>query len=207
MSKQKKTTKIEPKFYTMIDSEEIYLNEMCQKGWKPVEIFLGIFFVFEKCEPGEYIARVTTTIDVEKGRSSKRKRRFLTEYLTDSGAEIIHETNLDAGTRIYAIRPAALGEFEINTDTDSLIADYQARRKFHIIFSIFAAVIFVLALGHGCFFTYKAIKVSDDCIMNSAYIEFFSAAWMLACFIAIVIPIGKYNRKIRELLEKREIEE
>lgn len=202
-----KDKKVVPKFYTMIDSEEIYLNEMCQKGWKPVEIFLGIFFCFERCEPGEYIARVTTTIDAEKGKNSKQKRQFLTEYLTDSGAEIVHETNLDAGTRIYAIRPAALGEFEINTDTDSLIADYQARRKFHIILSVFSVVIFVLALGYGCFFTYEAKKMGDDVIMHSAYIEFFSAAWMLVCFILFIIPVGKYNRKIRKLREKREIEE
>lgn len=202
-----KDKKVVPKFYTMIDSEEIYLNEMCQKGWKPVEIFLGIFFCFKKCEPGEYIARVTTTIDAEKGKNSKQKRQFLTEYLTDSGAEIVHETNIDAGTRIYAVRPAALGEFEINTDTDSLIADYQARRKFHIMWAVFSAVILVLALGYGCFFAYEAKTLGDDVIMHSAYIEFVSAAWMLICLIALVIPIGKYNRKIRELREKREIEE
>ena len=202
-----KNKKIEPKLYTMIDNEEIYLNQMCEKGWKPVEIFLGIFFCFERCEPGEYIARVTTTMDTEKGRSTKEKRRFLTEYLTDSGAEIVHETNIDAGSRIYAVRPAALGPFEINTDTDSLIADYQARRKFHIIWTVIAGVLFLMAMTFGVLFTREAMELGDSDIMRSAYIEFASAALLLVCFIAVVIPIGKYNRKIRELREKREFEE
>lgn len=202
-----KDKKVVPKFYAMIDNEEIYLNEMCQKGWKPVEIFLGIFFCFERCEPGEYIARVTTTIDAAKGKNSKQKRQFLTEYLTDSGAEIVHETNIDAGTRIYAIRPAALGEFEINTDTDSLIADYEARRKFHIMWAVFSGVMFLLAMACGILFTHDAKVLDDAAILGSAYIEFASAALLLVCFIAVVIPIGKYNRRIRELREKREIEE
>ena len=202
-----KNKKIEPKLYTMIDNEEIYLNQMCEKGWKPVEIFLGIFFCFERCEPGEYIARVTTTMDTEKGRSTKEKRRFLTEYLTDSGAEIVHETNIDAGSRIYAVRPAALGPFEINTDTDSLIADYQARRKFHIIWTVIAGVLFLMAMTFGVLFTREAMELGDSDIMRSAYIEFASAALLLVCFIAVVIPIGKYNRKIRQLREKREFEE
>ena len=202
-----KNKKIEPKLYTMIDNEEIYLNQMCENGWKPVEIFLGIFFCFERCEPGEYIARVTTTMDTEKGRSTKEKRRFLTEYLTDSGAEIVHETNIDAGSRIYAVRPAALGPFEINTDTDSLIADYQARRKFHIIWTVIAGVLFLMAMTFGVLFTREAMELGDSDIMRSAYIEFASAALLLVCFIAVVIPIGKYNRKIRQLREKREFEE
>lgn len=202
-----KNKKIEPNLYTMIDNEEIYLNQMCEKGWKPVEIFLGIFFCFERCEPGEYIARVTTTMDTEKGRSTKEKRRFLTEYLTDSGAEIVHETNIDAGSRIYAVRPAALGPFEINTDTDSLIADYQARRKFHIIWTVIAGVLFLMAMTFGVLFTREAMELGDSDIMRSAYIEFASAALLLVCFIAVVIPIGKYNRKIRQLREKREFEE
>ncbi len=202
-----KNKKIEPKLYTMIDNEEIYLNQMCEKGWKPVEIFLGIFFCFERCEPGEYIARVTTTMDTEKGRSTKEKRRFLTEYLTDSGAEIVHETNIDAGSRIYAIRPASLGAFEINTDTDSLIADYQARRKFHIIWTVIAGVLFLMGMTFGLLFMREAMELGDSDIMRSAYIEFASAALLLVCFIAVVIPIGKYNRKIRELREKREFEE
>lgn len=202
-----KNKKIEPKFFAMIDNEEIYLNKMCQKGWKPVEIFLGIFFCFERCEPGEYIARVTTTMDTAKGRSTKEKRQFLTEYLTDSGAEIVHETNIDAGTRIYAVRPAALGPFEINTDTDSLIADYEARRKFHIIWTVIAGVLFLTGMAFGLLFAWEAMEMGDRFILRSAYIEFASAAMLLVCFIAVVIPIGKYSRKIRELREKREFEE
>ena len=47
-------------FCLTIDREEELLNEMCAQGWKPVKIWLGLWFRFERCEPGEYIARVTT---------------------------------------------------------------------------------------------------------------------------------------------------
>ena len=57
-----------------IDQEEEYLNKMCAQGWKPVKIMLGLWFTFEKCEPGEYIVRVTTGID-PKGRKASRERR------------------------------------------------------------------------------------------------------------------------------------
>ena len=107
-----------------IDQEEEYLNKMCAQGWKPVKIMLGLWFTFEKCEPGEYIVRVTTGIDPKGRKASRERRERMIEFLTDSGAEIVPETNVDAKTRIYAVRPARLGAFEINTDIDALIADY-----------------------------------------------------------------------------------
>lgn len=207
MRKQKKPTKIEPKFYVMIDKEEIYLNEMCRKGWKPTEIFLGIFFVFEKCEPGEYIARVTTAVDADSGKATKEKRRLLTEYLTDSGAEIVHETNIDADTRIYAIRPAALGAFDINTDTDSLMADYCARRKFYAIWAVIAGLMALVALLLGVSFAWEAKEMGEASALRGACMEFVCAAGLLLLLIALIIPIGKYNRRLRELRRKRELEE
>lgn len=201
------------RMYLTIDQEEIFLNHMCQKGWKPVKIFLGGFFIFERCEPGKYIARVTSTIAPKGGKASKERREQITEILTDSGAEIVHETNIDASTRIYAIRPSSLGEFEINTDTDSLIADYRARRKYHILCSILSAQFFIMALMFGWSFYndyyttlyYNHININSS--LTAAYMEFSCAVFLLVCFVALSIPIFQYSRRIKELRKKREIEE
>ena len=201
-----RTTKF--RMYATIDREEIFLNDMCQSGWKPVKIFMGMFFVFERCEPHEYIARVTSAIDPDHKEASKKRREQITEILTDSGAEIVRETNIDAATRIYAIRPTSLGEFEINTDIDSLIADCRARRRYHINLAVFSALIFVAAffLGTDMMSDY-AMSNQSGVTLVGAYVEFSCAALMLVLLVVVVIPISKYSRKIKELRAKREIEE
>ena len=50
----------------------------------------------------------------------------------------------------------------------------------------------------------------NDCdrrTMISACMEFLSAAVLLACFIALLMPIPSYSKKLRELRGKREFEE
>lgn len=197
---KKKTTKI--RAYLTIDREEEFLNEMCQKGWKPVKIILGMFFKFERCEPGEYIARVTTSMKTNKRDSGKQKRDRMIEFLTDSGAEIVPEINIDAGTRIYAIRPASMGEFEINTDIAALIADYSSRRKYHRVVAIAALIIAIIAITFGVLFTWLYGYVCD-----SAVVEFVCAGIELLLSILVAIPIRKYSRKIKELQAQREFQE
>ncbi len=197
---KKKTTKI--RAYLTIDREEQFLNEMCQKGWKPVKIILGMFFKFERCQPGEYIARVTTSMKTNKRDSGKKKREQMIEFLTDSGAEIVPEINIDAGTRIYAIRPASMGEFEINTDIAALIADYSSRRKYHRLLAIAALVIAIIGIAFGLLFTHL-----DGYVCSSAMLEFVMAGLELLLSILVTIPIPKYSRKIKELREQSEVQE
>lgn len=195
----KKATIIKLRAYATIDREEVFLNEMCAQGWKPVKIILGMIFLFEKCEPGEYIARVASAIDPNDRNAIKKRREQMTEYLTDSGAEIIPEINVDSGTRIYAIRRADMGEFEINTDIDALITEYTARRKYHIYSAIISAVL--CAIG-----TFISIRMKMD-NYGGANMEFFWSAVLFICFWVMVIPIPSYTRVIKELQEKRKFEE
>ena len=197
---KKKTTKI--RAYLTIDREEEFLNEMCQKGWKPVKIILGAFFKFERCQPGEYISRVTTSMKTNKTDSGKQKRERMIEFLTDSGAEIVPELNVDAGTRIYAVRPASMGEFEINTDIAALIADYSSRRKYHRMVAIAALIIAIIAITFGVLFTWLYGYVCD-----AAVVEFVCAGIELLLSILVAIPIRKYSRKIKELQAQREFQE
>ena len=191
-----------------IDQEEEYLNKMCAQGWKPVKIMLGLWFTFEKCEPGEYIVRVTTGIDPKGRKASRERRERMIEFLTDSGAEIVPEINVDAKTRIYAVRPARLGAFEINTDIDALIADYTARRRYHIGWSLAAALFFVIGVLEGAFMA-AMYRVPEGTYVDlaCACLEFIAAALLLLTFVCLLLPIPSYTRKIRKLKEQRQIEE
>ena len=191
-----------------IDQEEEYLNKMCAQGWKPVKIMLGLWFTFEKCEPGEYIVRVTTGIDPKGRKASRERRERMIEFLTDSGAEIVPETNVDAKTRIYAVRPASMGDFEINTDIDALIADYTARRRYHIDWSLAAALFFVTGVLEGAFMV-AMYRTAEGTYVDlvCACLEFIGAALLLLSFVCLIVPIPSYTRKIRELKEQRQIEE
>ena len=205
-TEKQKITKF--RVYATIDREEIFLNEMCAQGWKPVKIILGAWFQFEKCQPGEYITRVTTCVDPKGRKASKDRRNQLSEILTESGAEIIPETNVDASTRIYAVQRADRGNFEINTDIDSLICEYTGRRRYHIIFSVVAAAFLACSVFLGSMMVYDyLINDGDRRTMISACMEFLSAAVLLACFIALLMPIPSYSKKLRELRGKREFEE
>lgn len=208
--KKKNKPKIITKFraYASIDREEIFLNEMCAQGWKPVEIILGMWFIFQKCELGEYIARVTTCVDPKGRKAGKKRREQLTEFLTESGAEIIPETNIDAGTRIYAVRRADMGEFEINTDIDSLLCEYTGRRRYHIVCSVLLLACFVLIAFWGCSMVHEYMLSPDERFhLSLACMEFVCAAVELLCFVVMLMPVPGYSRKIKELKSRREFEE
>ena len=196
------------RLYATVDREEIFLNEMCAQGWKPVRIILGAWFQFEKCQPGEYIARVTTCVDPKGCKASRQRRDQLSEFLTESGAEIISEVNIDASTRIYAVRKADRGDFEINTDIDSLICEYSGRRRYQIIFSFAAAVFLAFSVFFGSVMAYDyLIHTGDSRTLMSVCVEFLCAALLLVCFMVLLVPVPSYTKKIKELRRKREFEE
>lgn len=195
---KKTTTKF--RSYLTIDREEQFLNEMCQKGWKPVKIILGVFFKFERCKPGEYIARVTTTTKGDGTEADQQKRTQLIEFLTDSGAEIIPNTHDEGDLRIYAIRPASMGEFEIYTDTESLIEEYTSRLKYHRIAGIFGMVSLVMLTQLDCY-TASPNDIVGLCL--SLTVAVLGLITMLSGFI----PVFKYRRKIKELKAQRNVNE
>ena len=208
MNVEKKQTVTRFRAYATIDREETFLNEMCVEGWKPIKITLGAWFRFEKCQPGEYIARVTTCVDPKGKKESRKRREQLTEYLTESGAEIIPETNIDAGTRIYAVRRADMGDFEINTDIDSQISEYTGRRRYHLVFGAALLVFFVLFLFLGSTMVYDYMLNPDERFhLSYACIEYACAAVELVCGLVLLLPVPKYSKKIRELKSRRTIEE
>ncbi len=131
-----KETKSVFKFNLSIEQDENYINQMAEKGWKLVRIFLGVVFHFEKCEPDEYICRAMFV--------KSKERDDICEILVDSGAEIIHDANPEGNMHIYAIRKKELGEFTLNNTIDSKVAEYKNKVKYYLYFGIIFFIIGII---------------------------------------------------------------
>jgi len=115
--------------YDLMAIEE-YMNNMIASGWKPVSISGGTKLSFVACEPGEYVCRTILTLG-ENGSFNKSKAAELSELLINDGAVIVpQEKTLGAQIGLIALRASSLGPFEITSDLDSRIAEYEARKKY-----------------------------------------------------------------------------
>jgi hypothetical protein len=115
-----------------LEADEKFINEMIAQGFTLARISGGgCWLTFAACQPGEYICRTAVTI-TDNGFFDKKKAASLEALLADEGAHIIPQTGT-FGSRIgiFAVRATALGAFEINSDLDSRIAEYQVRRRYH----------------------------------------------------------------------------
>ncbi|MDR0847932.1 MAG: DUF2812 domain-containing protein [Propionibacteriaceae bacterium] len=115
------------------DQDVAFINQLSSEGWKVVEISYGMRFVFVPCEPGEYICQALFAV---RGAvfPDKAKYQELTELLVESGAEVVPQTkSLGSRASVIALREASLGPWEVNTDIDSKLREYQQRRNFSLV--------------------------------------------------------------------------
>jgi hypothetical protein len=114
-----------------LGKSEDFLNRMIAQGWRPIREEFGGRFVFVPCSPGECVCRTVMTV-TSGGFYDKRKAAELTELLMAGGAYIVEQRN-SLGTQcgLIAVRSAAWGPFEINSDLDSRIAEYRARMRYY----------------------------------------------------------------------------
>jgi len=172
------------KFYTSIDAEEVFINEMCKKGWKLCGIILGSRFEFIKCNPGEFICKTYFTVD-KNGSTDKRKNAIMRNNLISIGAEIIEERfNMETKSHIYALRKAELGAFEIRNDLNANIEEVESRMKYHTNYGVIFMALGAMILTMGNIFV--------------AILEMLAAIFML-------LPVSKYKKKLIELKKQREI--
>ena len=92
------------------DKEERWLNQMAMQGWALVEVGF-CRYVFEKCEPGEWIIRL---------QMHPRDESY-TDFLEEIGAEYIGRVI----QWIYFRRRAEDGPFELFSDTQSRLEHLQ----------------------------------------------------------------------------------
>ena len=99
--------------------EELWLNKMASQGW--VLTYVGFFsYYFEKTEPNEYIVRLQY---LEKGCVHPDSLKYIM-FIKEMGANYIYYSK-DNTTKVYFSKKAKDGEFNLISDSKSLIKVYE----------------------------------------------------------------------------------
>ena len=160
------------------DKETEWLNEMCAQGWAMTNFFAG-FYSFDKCQPGEYIYQVDIQDTFGKVPNDYR------ELMKEMDVEIIQNW----GYWILLRKKAADGEFELYTDTESLIEHYSKIRK------MFKGVTIIELIG---------FLVEVFCATIGGFnMGWFFAGLILALILVLVNAIVKTTDKINTLKEEQ----
>jgi hypothetical protein len=131
----------------------------------------------------------------KNGFFDKQKAADLTDLLARDGATIIpQKMTLGSQIGLIVIRPAALGSFEINSDLDSRIAEYEARKKSSE------------GLAGG-FFAISVCYVSLSITLEAMTGLMGLALAFLAFAFAHYRPVPRYKKIIKKLKAERDISE
>lgn len=91
--------------------EEKWLNKLCKKGWAFTSLSKGVFYRFERCEPGQY-------------QYALAYRPEGKEYPEAGGEEVFRYNGW-----IYFRRPARQGDYEVYSDKRDILALAQETAK------------------------------------------------------------------------------
>ena len=195
--KNEKNTITKCKFFFDPDKEVAYINEMNQQGWKLVFIKWGIFFIFEKCEPGEYI----TLLHSDK----KENLSKVSSFAIQCGYEIIPHTIDGLGNTLYLTGRKEEVSEDFVSDKSDKIEFYQNFKKNFKNF-------FILYVIFDVFFLLFDVVMTVDVILYSGtfptgMIAFFSVYYLIsAVYIGFTFKliqiIRKYNKKIETLKQE-----
>ena len=121
------------------DAEEIWLNEMSNKGWALTNFFLGVY-TFKKCENGEYCYRIDLMKDFVHSKESIDYIKFVEE----TGAEFVASW----GRWVFFRKKTSEGKFDLYTDIESKINSYKEIRKMFGILGIAELLIGISQIGN-----------------------------------------------------------
>ncbi len=126
------------KFRLYIDKDEElkWLHVMSAKGYGFEKYFLG-FYRFNKCEPNKYKYQ----IDLLDNWSGDKED--YSEFMDETKVEIVSQWY----RWVFLRRKASEGEFELYSDTDSTITQYQRIRYMFKVALAIEIVCFILVLG------------------------------------------------------------
>ncbi len=198
--KKEKNTITKFKSFFDPDKEIAYLNEMNEQGWKLVFIKWGMFYTFEKCEPGEYITLLHA--------DAKENLSKVTTFAVQCGYEIIPHTIDGLGNTLYLTGRKEDVSEDFVSDTADKITFYQTFKKnfknFFIAY-IVLDVLFILLDGLFAFLCFIPIAYGFlppiDLIIFSVVLFLVSVLYL--GFTAKLIQINKkYNKKIKKLKEE-----
>jgi hypothetical protein len=123
------------KLYYDKDEEENWLNKMCLNGWAFKKFFLG-FYIFDKCEPGEYNYQIDL-LDSWNGEKDD-----YADFMEDAGVKVIGQW----WRWVYLQKKALDGPFEMYTDAESKIAQYNKIMNFFKVALVIEVICFLMEL-------------------------------------------------------------
>lgn len=168
------------KLYYDKDEEEDWLKKMSLNGWAFKKFFLG-FYKFVPCEPGEYNYQIDL---LDSWRGDKDD---YASFMEEAGVEVV-----DQWWRwVYLQKKASDGPFEMYTDIDSKIAQYNKIKNFFKV----ALVIEII-----CFF----IELIGTIKTGSYALGAFTILLAVIC-LAMLKIIWKCNWKISQYKHQKEM--
>ncbi len=117
------------------DEETKWLNEMAGDGYALTGFAAGVY-VFERCQPGEYIYQIDITEGMFRVNSDYR------DFMKEAGIEIISMW----GMWVILRKKAAEGEFVLYTDVESSIVHYKKIKKMFMIAMVLECVCLLMEL-------------------------------------------------------------
>ena len=160
------------------DKEQDWLMEMVNRGWAVRSFFLG-FYIFESCEPGEYIYQIDLLSSWKNGHMDYK------EFLIENNVEIVFQWFF----WIVLRKKSSDGEFILYTDNESKIEQYNRIKHLFIVFSIIEFICMLLELN-------SAIQLRNT---------FFGIMTVLLVIILLIFSrvIGTCQCKINELKKNK----
>lgn len=196
MEKEKNTVTVCKCFFDP-DKEIAYIKEMNEQGFKLVFIKWGMFFTFEKCEPGEYI---TLLHSAKKENLSK-----VSAFASQCGYEIIPHTIDGLGNTLYLTGRKEEVSEDFVSDKSDKIEFYQNFKKNFKNFFILYVILDVFFILIDVALTVDAICFYET--FPTGMIAFFVMYYLLSAIyigftFKLIQIIRKYNKKIKNLKEE-----
>lgn len=107
------------RFYLDKDEEQVWIQEMANKGWALKSFCLGVY-TFEPCEAGEYIYQIDL-LDNWNGD----KRNFA-DFMSEMDVEVVSQWY----RWVFLRKRAENGPFEMYTDIESKVEQYKRIKGF-----------------------------------------------------------------------------
>lgn len=123
------------KLYYDKDEEQDWLQKMALDGWALKNFFLGVY-TFVPCEPGEYIYQIDL-LDNWSG-----DKNDFAAFMEDSGVEVVSQWY----RWVYLRKKANDGPFEMYTDIESKIDQYNRIKKFFQVILIVEVICFFIEI-------------------------------------------------------------
>lgn len=156
------------------DTEQDWIMEMSNQGWAFQDFFLGVY-TFKPSEPGEYIYQIDLLDD---GVGAKKD---FSEFMEDSGVEVVAQWY----RWVYLRKRSVDGPFEMYTDIESKIKQYERMKRFFSVVLILEFIIFILEFMAA---------------INTRRIIFMIFTILIGLFVFILLSnVLKCNKKIKEL--------